>query len=251
MLPFANPLNPKPERGKKQNQRDMDSLKMIKGYGKVQHDQSHLEDQQQHRNPKSSKPFIATFSIFAVLFLTLTVAFAFVSLVHHTSTESNQHHLNSADSIRVVCNVTRYPASCLAAISPSANATDPEAILALSLRASLHALSTLASSLGTKGHALADCKDLMDDALSRLNDSLSTMAAPPLTEAKIADVQTLVSASMTDQQTCLDGLEEVGDVAALAYMKKSMQRCSEYTSNSLAIVANIHNLLRQFHTPLH
>ncbi|TKY73399.1 Pectinesterase 3 [Spatholobus suberectus] len=229
----------------------MDSLKMFKGYGKLEHDQHHLEDQQ-YRNspkPKSSKPFVATLSILAILFLTFTLAFAIASLIHHTTAESQQL-LDSAESIRVVCNVTRFPDACLAAIAPSRNATDPLAILALSLRASIHALRSLASAIGaTEGRAVADCRDQLDDGLSRLNDSLSAAAA--LTDARVADVQTWVSAAATDQQTCLDGLEEVGDVAALKEVKNLMKRSTEYTSNSLAIVANIHNLLRQFHMTLH
>ncbi|TKY74440.1 hypothetical protein E2542_SST03201 [Spatholobus suberectus] len=59
---------------------------------------------------------------------------------------------------------------CLAAIAPSPNATDPEAILALSLHSSIHALQNLTSLLETtKGHALADCKDQLDDALSQIH----------------------------------------------------------------------------------
>ncbi|KAK7411449.1 hypothetical protein VNO78_02882 [Psophocarpus tetragonolobus] len=228
----------------------MDSVKMYKGYGKVE--QEHDLEDQENRNPNPKpkpKPFIATISIFAILFLVFTFAFALASLLHH-HTHSNQQLLNSAESIRVVCNVTRFPAACLAAIPPSADATDPKAILALSLRASVHALQDLAASLkgvGPVGPALADCKDQFDDALSRLNES----AAAALTEAAVADVQTWVSAAVTDQQTCLDGLEEVGDVAGVEEMKKMMNRANEYTSNSLAIVANIRNLLLQFHMPLH
>jgi len=223
---------------------------MFKGYGKIERDQDRIEDQQ--RNPKSqiSKPLITTtIAAFAILFLTLTFAFALASILHHRTTESQQL-LNSAESIRVVCNVTRFPAACLAAIPPSANTTDPQTILVFSLRASLHALQNLSSSLGaTKGGALADCKEVLDDALSRLNDSLSAAAA--LNYKAVGDVQTWVSAAVTDQQTCLDGLEEVGDVAGLEKMKKVMKSSHEYVSNSLAIVANIRNLVRHFNMTLH
>ncbi|CAJ1975265.1 unnamed protein product [Sphenostylis stenocarpa] len=225
----------------------MDSLKMFKGYGKVERDQHRIKDQE--RNPKYKISIATTISIFAILFLTLTLIFTLASIIHHQNTESQQL-LNSAESIRVVCNVTRFPDACLAAIRPSVNATDPQTILALSLRASLHALQSLASSLNaTKGRAFADCKDHLDDALSRLNDSLSAAAA--LTDATVADVQTWVSAAVTDQQTCLDGLEEAGDVVGVEKMKKMMKTSDEYVSNSLAIVANIRNLFRHFNMTLH
>ncbi|KHN21863.1 Pectinesterase 3 [Glycine soja] len=170
----------------------MDSLKMFKGYGKVEHEQHHLED---HCNPKPkpkfSKPFIATISIFAILFLTLTFAFALASILHHTKSQQ-QLLINLVESIRFVCNVTRFPSACLPAIPPSANIAN-----------------------------------------------------------RISDVQTWASMAMTDQETCLDGLEEVGDVATMEEMKKIMKRANEYTSNSLAIVANIHNLLQRFYMALH
>ncbi|KAL2340787.1 hypothetical protein Fmac_008727 [Flemingia macrophylla] len=218
----------------------MDSAKMLRGYQRVEAQDQH------HRNPK---PLIATISI---LFLIFTVAFALASILHRhgTATESPELLLNSAESIRVVCNVTRFPSACLAAITPSPNATDPLAILSLSLRASIHALRGVASSLPpAKPHALSDCKDQVADALGRLDDSLSAAAA--LSEAAVADLHTWLSAALTDLQTCLDGLEEVGDAAAVAEMTKLMQRSNEYTSNSLAIVANIRNLLSKFHITLH
>ncbi|XP_061351775.1 pectinesterase 3-like [Gastrolobium bilobum] len=242
----------------------MGTLEMFKGYSKVEEDHHHLEDQrQQQRHSKICKPLTATFSIFAMVFLTLTIAFALATLIHHVNTESPEEEpLNSAESIRAVCNVTRFPDSCFSAISSSTqNPTDPEAILRLSLRVTVDELSKVASSLramasNSKGSALVDCKDQMDDALSRLNDSLSAMAADggccgSLTDAKISDIQTWVSAAVTDQQTCLDGLEEMGLVGAVVEVKSMMKSSTEYTSNSLAIVANIRTLLHQFHMPLH
>lgn len=71
-----------------------------------------------------------------------------------------------------------------------------------------------------------------------------------LTDAKINDIQTWISAAVTDQEACLDGLEEMGS-AAIGEVKGKMQRSREYISNSLAIVANIRNLLQRFNMPLH
>ena len=248
---------------------------MFKGYGKVEEDNNHnnhLEDQQHRTHRKPSKPLIATVSIFAILFLTLTLAFALAALIHHTnneppeSAESTNSALSATESIRVVCNVTRFPNSCFTSISSSLNTTtitttiDPESILKLSLRVSIHELATLASSLSASnaaGPAVADCREQVEDAVSRLNESLSAVQAVAaggggkgLTEAKIVDVQTWVSAAVTDQQTCLDGLEEMGSKDA-AEVKRKMERCGEYTSNSLAIVANIKTLMEKFHMPRH
>ncbi|KAK4750422.1 hypothetical protein SAY87_003904 [Trapa incisa] len=97
--------------------------------------------------------------------------------------------------------------------------------------------------------ALGDCETLLDDAHSHLSDSVSAAALDPgekiLTDMKISNIQTLVSAAMTDQETCLDGLEEMGS-ALLDEVRTTMQRSKEMMSNSLAIVANMMDLCMKF-----
>ncbi|CAI8596331.1 unnamed protein product [Vicia faba] len=218
----------------------MDSLKIFQGYDKVE---TNLEDQQnhQHHRHKISKPLVATISIIiiiTILFLTL--------FFHHTE---SQTPLNSPDSLRSICNVTHFPGSCFTALSPSSqNLTNPNSILKLSILASVDELTKLTSSLkdNSDNQALDDCKELIDDAVSRLNESVSAIpdGAVTLTDGKIKDIQTWVSAALTDQQTCVDGLEEVGiSLETVEKVKKMMQKSNEYTSNSLAIVASINNLL--------
>lgn len=102
--------------------------------------------------------------------------------------------------------------------------------------------------------AIRDCRDQVEDALSRLNDSVSATELGPgeeaLTEAKVKDIQTWISSAVTDQETCLDGLEEMGS-AVFDQVKKKMKRSMEFTSNSLAIAANFKAILDEFHIPLH
>ncbi|KAI9128685.1 hypothetical protein K1719_000168 [Acacia pycnantha] len=116
-----------------------------------------------------------------ILFLTLSVSVTLGALIHNSNSgpRSTPSTANTgvAASIRTVCNVTRFPASCYSSISSLTtslqNPNDPESILKLSPR---------------------------------------------------------ISAAMTDQETCLDGLEET-EPAALGEMKGKMQRSREYTSN--------------------
>lgn len=109
--------------------------------------------------------------------------------------------------------------------------------------------------MNSKEAALRDCQGQIEDALSQLNDSVSAMEVvgpgeKMLTEAKIRDIQTWISGAMTDQETCLDGLEEM-ESTVLGEVKKKMQRSKEYISNSLAIVANFHTILDNLHVSLH
>ncbi|CAJ2639402.1 unnamed protein product [Trifolium pratense] len=239
---------------KKRPKQNMDSLKIFKGYDKVEDNLEDPQKQQEQHRHKISKPLIATISIIVtILFLTFTLSFTL--FYHHNNSTESQNPLNSLNStelIRSVCNVTRFPDSCFTAISSSTqNPTDPKTILKISILASINELNKFASSLkaNSSGHTLGDCNELIDDAVSRLNDSVSVFSddAVTLTDVKINDIQTWVSAALTDQQTCVDGLEEVG-FSLVEKVKKIMQKSYEYISNSLAIVANIRNLVN---VPLH
>ncbi|KAJ7978409.1 Pectinesterase [Quillaja saponaria] len=242
----------------------MDSLN-FKGYGKV----NHVDDEAlQHKAATSNKnPLIAAISIFAILSLTLTICLMLGAIHHESKTKSSETPLvssNSAESIKAICKVTRFPDSCFTSISSlhsfPQKLNDPEAILNLSLQVSINELSKLSSLFKTLGGsnsnkaALSDCQDQIDESLSRLNDSVSAMKVGPgqkiLTEAKINDIQTWISSAMTDQETCLDGLEEM-ESTALVEVKSKMHKSREYTSNSLAIIAHIHAILDEFHMPLH
>ncbi|KAK8710722.1 hypothetical protein V6N13_146035 [Hibiscus sabdariffa] len=225
----------------------MASVNHFKGYDKIS--QSHLENQNPH--PKTAATTIIVIS--AILLFTLVVALTLAVSMLKQPIQDNKHPTDSAESIRTVCNVTRYPESCLAALS-SLNASksrDPEAFLDLSLRISITRLSNLSSSLRSLNDlrprpALKDCLTLFDDALSRLNDSVSaTKAELGLTKEKMSDIQTWISAAMTDQDTCNDGLEEMGWTAG-DEVKSQSQSFKESVSNSLAIVANMQNLEQKF-----
>jgi pectinesterase inhibitor-like protein len=134
--------------------------------------------------------------------MSLTLGSLFGLLVHEYTTEPPESpSSNSADSIiiKAVCNVTRYPDSCFSTItslssSSSPKPTDPEAIFKLSIRVSIAELSnfkTIISNLNEAG-AMVDCQSQIEDALSRLNDSVVAMEVGTgekvLTESKISAV---------------------------------------------------------------
>lgn len=65
-----------------------------------------------------------------------------------------------------------------------------------------------------------------------------------MTESKVNDMKTWISAAMTDQETCLDGLEEMQS-AFKDEMKTAMEKSRELMSNSLAIIANMEMILNK------
>ncbi|XP_021286219.1 LOW QUALITY PROTEIN: pectinesterase 3, partial [Herrania umbratica] len=236
----------------------MDSVNFFRGYDKV----SRLENQ----NP-SQKPVSTAITISAILILTLVIGLTLAALMLEpikapAGTASPSLSSNSDESIRTICNVTRLPESCFTTLSSLSASTkpDPESILHLSLQVAINHLSNLSSSLKSLNDlysqpALKDCVTLFDDALNRLNDSVSAMQVGSgkelvLTKEKISDIQTWISAAMSDQETCNDGLQEMGSTVA-DKVKSQVQSSKESISNSLAIVANMQNLLQKFGLIMH
>ncbi|CAK9155699.1 unnamed protein product [Ilex paraguariensis] len=141
--------------------------------------------------------------------------------------------------------------------------TDPEFVFNLSIQVAVKELTNLTSlpkTLLSKSNdpstesALKDCMSLFDDALSQLNKSVALMDVNPvewvLTEAKIGDLNTWISSAMSDEETCLDGLEEMGSTM-VDEVRTKVQTSKEYMSNSLAILVNIQSLLDKFDLRLH
>ncbi|KAJ9140439.1 hypothetical protein P3X46_031088 [Hevea brasiliensis] len=240
----------------------MESINVLKGYGKVN---STLENKGPHHSKTIRKSLIV-----ASLLLTLIIGLMLAALIYESNTEPSESESdspslssasNSVNSIKTVCNVTRYPASCFTSIS-SVNVSikpDPEAIFKLSLQISVKELKNVSSLFRTLNDAnskaaINDCVSIFDEALGRLNDSLSAMEVGPgekaLTLEKINDIQTWISGAMTDQQTCVDGLEEMGSTV-LDEVKAKMKNSTEFLSNSLAIVAQMQSLLEKFDLKMH
>ncbi|KAK3226692.1 hypothetical protein Dsin_006554 [Dipteronia sinensis] len=248
----------------------MDSINIIKGYNKVNH--TH-ENQPPHKSSTTTtqKRISTAATVAAILFLTLFIGLMLAALIHESTTEppESSPSSNSAESIKTVCGVTQYPDSCFTSISSLNNNNlslisqknpDPETIFKLSLRVTINELTNVSSLFKTLNErhseaALRDCTSQFEDAVNRLNDSMSEMEVvgpgdKMLTERKVNDIQTWISAAITDQETCLDGLEEMGSTA-VDEVKAMLKKSKEFLSNSLAIIAKIHMLLHKFDLTMH
>ncbi|GFZ12100.1 hypothetical protein Acr_23g0004850 [Actinidia rufa] len=240
----------------------MDSIKIFQGYGKV----NPIEDPPP-THPKT-KPIIAV-AISLIVLLTVVIGGTIAALIHESATEPPDEFpslsSNPTESLRVVCSVTQFPDSCLSSLNNTCTLSkaDPERIFNLSLRVAmdeLRNLSSLPKTLISKSNdprsesALNDCADLFGDSLSQLGESAAAMEVGPgekmLTEEKIGDLKTWISGAMTNLETCVDGLEEMGSTV-LDEVKAKLQKSKEYISNSLAILSNIHTVLEKLHLKLH
>ena len=87
--------------------------------------------------------------------------------------------------------------------------------------------------------AMLDCTEEVGDSVYELQRSMEEMghAGGSTFSKAISDVETWVSAALTDDDTCLDGFaEEVMDKKVAAIIKRHVQRMARLTSNALALV---------------
>ncbi|KFK38796.1 hypothetical protein AALP_AA3G161400 [Arabis alpina] len=250
----------------------MDCVKSTRRYGKVD------ESQDLALKKKKRKRLISVAAISVVILIAIIIA-SVVSVVIH----NRKHHspnptpslipeLTPAASLRTVCSVTHYPTSCFSSISkiPSSNTTDPEILFRLSLKVvvnELASISDLPKKLSDSTNdqriksAISVCVDLMEDAIDRVNDTVSAMEIGDgnkiLNASKIDDLKTWLSAALTDYETCFDALDEFSvnktdsTTATTINLKSAMRNSIEFTSNSLAIVAKVLSMLSDFGIPIH
>ncbi|XP_027122345.1 pectinesterase 1-like [Coffea arabica] len=240
----------------------MDSINFFKGYGKVNNPAG-------NQQPASNRRRRILLAASLAVFLTIVLGAMIGALIYESATEppeSEEEQLpasDSGESLKTVCAVTQYLDSCINSISALNDPpkSDPVHFFNLSLQVSQRELASLASlpkTLISKSNdrraesALKDCVNLFDDSLSQLNRSAELMkvavvgpAEKLLTEMRISDMQTWISAAMTDQDTCLDGLDEMGSTV-VDELRTRVHKSSEYMSISLAILNNLKSLVEKF-----
>lgn len=181
--------------------------------------------------------------------------------------DSETHFINSCDkpatssqttTISLLVLLTLLTVATLSYIStttttpPSLSTKpDPKLLFNTSLYISLTELKNISSlpqtlitdSTDTRTvSALHDCEILFEDAVFQLNKSINSMTVGPgevvFTRNKIRELNAWISAAMTDQETCLDGLEEMGSTVC-DEVRMNVQLSKQCMSDSLAILAKI------------
>lgn len=248
----------------------METIRSFKGYGKV----DELEQQAFRRKTRKRVIILIISSIVLAAVIIGAVVGVVVNKNKNDSSSDNTPatQLTPAASLKAVCSVTQYPDSCFSSISSidaSNVTTDPEILFKLSLQVSMRELEKLQNypsklKQQTKDprviKALVVCEALFGDALDHVNESLSSMRVGNgeklLSSKKIQDLKTWLSTSITDQDTCLDALQELNashyetsDI--LKDIRFAMQNSTEFASNSLAIGSKILGLLGKVNIPVH
>lgn len=174
----------------------------------------------------------------------------------------------TTDFIRSSCSSTMYPTVCVQSLSSYAPLIQRNyrqlAHTALTLStARVHDASTyithLSSSSGVTPKsgqsrstppvpAFQDCVATMTDSANRLKKSLAQLislsrglrAGSPKFILTMSNIQTWVSAALTDQNMCLMSLSQAAEAGAMgAAIRKKVVEVSQVTSNALSLVNKI------------
>ncbi|TYI93935.1 hypothetical protein E1A91_D02G169600v1 [Gossypium mustelinum] len=197
--------------------------------------------------------------LFSVPFLTFLFFYFYSvptlsSYVYDTSATTT-NVINSTDFIRTSCYATLYPDICYTSLYGYANAIqqDPARLARAAISVSLSKARNMAvyvSNLSREADygadprasaALHDCFSNMGDAVDEIRGSLKQMqrVVAPGSESfrfQMGNVQTWMSAALTDEETCTDGFEDVAGGPMKTEVCKRAAKVKKFTSNALALV---------------
>ncbi|KAI4332643.1 hypothetical protein L6164_017535 [Bauhinia variegata] len=190
------------------------------------------------------------------LFASLLILFAFSIIFCPAQATKKPYQEASTQFIRTSCSTTTYPKLCFHSLSKHASFIQTNRLLltGTSLNVTLSSakstsvlMSTLAKSQGLKPREIAamkDCVEELRDSVDELRKSIDEMShlGNSNFDLTMNDVQTWVSAALTDESTCTDGIQETkGNVKTT--VRGRIVKVAQLTSNALALI----NQLASFH----
>lgn len=158
---------------------------------------------------------------------------------------------NDLDFIRSSCNATLYPDVCFTSLAGYASAVqdNPAKLAKLAIGVSLSRAKHTASYLSKLSRTAAsaavhDCVSNVGDAVEQMHGSLQQLRemnhhrqGAPAFRFQMSNVQTWMSAALTDEETCTDGVtEEMEDGDTKTAVCERVGDVKRFTSNALALV---------------
>lgn len=206
--------------------------------------------------PTNSNSKIKLVVVFA--FTLIVVSVVSVGLVVHLRTKSTRGgggpqsmiQPRPTEAISRVCSQTRYQNLCLKSLLdfPGSQSASYKDMIHISVNMTLQRVGkALYTSAGINNvqmntrvrSAYDDCLELLEDSVDQLKRSLFSVA-PSVGGQRVGsnqDVMTWLSAALTNQDTCTDGLSEVENGYVKRQMDEKLKDLSQLVSNCLAIYA--------------
>ncbi|KAK4572033.1 hypothetical protein RGQ29_030443 [Quercus rubra] len=157
----------------------------------------------------------------------------------------------NTDFIRTSCSATIYPRICFSSLLLHADSiqTSPKVLTATALNVTLAAAKStsalflnLSQSHGLKPReigAMKDCLEVLSDSVNELRESIAEMGKLNGSDFQdiMNDIETWVSAALTDEDTCTDGFEgKAMNGNVKNDVRKLILDIAHMTSNALALI---------------
>ncbi|XP_048431301.1 pectinesterase inhibitor 3-like [Pyrus x bretschneideri] len=166
-----------------------------------------------------------------------------------TARKHTSQHNPASTLVRSSCRHATYPKICLRTLSDYAGpAKTPRDLAQASVSVSLARARRVsgflaqlsANFLGTKRQrsAIGDCVDLMSSSVDELSETLGELQhlREETFRFQMSNAQTWLSAALTDDDTCLDGIQEADVKAKAADVKRKIKNAARVTSNALYLI---------------
>ncbi|XP_077227287.1 putative pectinesterase/pectinesterase inhibitor 61 [Tasmannia lanceolata] len=213
------------------------------------------KNQQQSKNPARKRKLLLYLCLVSLI-LIIASGISAVLLVRSRARGSvaSEATLKNrpTQAISRTCSRTRYPSLCIETLVEFPGALDAgeRDLVHISVNMTLHRVGHARSDASSLSNvamgpdvmaAYQDCLELLEDSIDQLSQSLHsiTPTGPPAGAlvGSPDDVLTWLSAALTNQDTCTEGLDEVRNGFVKEEMGKHLKDLPELVSNSLAIFA--------------
>ncbi|XVF86991.1 hypothetical protein PTKIN_Ptkin18bG0084800 [Pterospermum kingtungense] len=199
--------------------------------------------------------------IFLAIFAAIVIVAAIIGIVAGVNSSSNNSDEADASHHAIVksaCSSTFYPDLCFSEVTTAPAATNKKVrskkdVIELSLNITTTAVEhnyfKIKTLLGKKGlterekTALHDCLETIDETLDELHLAVKDLQQYPNKKSLAQhadDLKTLMSAAMTNQETCLDGFShEDADKKIRKALVDGEEYVEKMCSNALAMIKNM------------
>ncbi|XP_047172596.1 21 kDa protein-like [Vigna umbellata] len=159
--------------------------------------------------------------------------------------------------IRTSCSSTTYPTLCYSSLVKHADSiqTNRVVLAGTALNVTLASAKSTSAMMRTLGKrqglkprevaAMKDCVEELGDSVDELRRSIDEMShlRGSNFEMTMSDVQTWVSAALTDESTCTDGFQETatGATNIKSTVRGQVVHVAQLTSNALALINQLAN----------
>ncbi|KAJ4954678.1 hypothetical protein NE237_011461 [Protea cynaroides] len=207
------------------------------------------------------KAIVAGVSLILVVGVVIGLVAGISRSGHSSNVFSNTDNASSGmKTVKTICEPTDYKDACIKTLGTVADngTSNPKDFIKVALSATMDEVKAAMARTGSLGNgdynitqknALEDCNELLQYAIHELQESLSMVVDNELNivNQRVPDLTNWLSAVISYQQTCLDGVTHPELKSAV---ENGLLNATQLTSNALAIVTEISQLLSHINAPI-